>query len=159
MLVGVISDTHDHIGNIITALELFKEKNVELVVHCGDIVAPFCLDYFNSSGIDWIGVFGNNDGEIEILLKKSNNRLTKAPREENIGGRRVLVVHYHYFVDKLAGTGYYDLILYGHTHKPEISNVGGTLIVNPGEACGLLTGKATVAIVNLESMKAEILEI
>ena len=30
-MIGIISDTHDNVPNIIKAVELFKEKNVEFV--------------------------------------------------------------------------------------------------------------------------------
>ncbi|MGB9667569.1 MAG: metallophosphoesterase [Thermosulfidibacteraceae bacterium] len=160
MLIGVISDTHDHLDNIITAIEIFKEKRVELIIHLGDIVSPFCLDFFNNSGIEWMGIFGNNDGEIEILLKKSGGRLTKEPREEVVSGKLILMVHTAYsFVDNLAKIDYYDVILYGHTHRPVIKKIGKTLVVNPGEACGLLTKKATAAIVDLEKLEAELVEL
>ncbi len=160
MLIGVISDTHDHLDNIVSAISLFQERKVDLIIHLGDIVAPFCLDFFNNSGIEWMGIFGNNDGEIEILLKKSGGRLSKEPREEDIAGKKVLMVHTGYLVvENLARTGYYDLILYGHTHRPVIKKIGKTLIVNPGEACGLLTKKATVAIVDLDNLEATLVEI
>jgi predicted phosphodiesterase len=34
-----------------------------------------------------------------------------------------------------------------------------TLIVNPGEACGYLTGKSTVALLDTDKHKAEIIEL
>jgi len=36
MLIGIISDTHDNARNLLKAVELFNEKEVGLVIHCGD---------------------------------------------------------------------------------------------------------------------------
>ena len=41
MIIGLLSDTHDHIPNIRKAINRFKEENVELVLHAGDYVSPF----------------------------------------------------------------------------------------------------------------------
>ncbi|BAT72556.1 phosphodiesterase [Thermosulfidibacter takaii ABI70S6] len=159
MLLGILSDTHDHLDNVKKALELFKERNVDIVVHCGDIISPFCLDFLNQSGLEWLGVLGNNDGEVEILLKRADGRLSKEPKEIELEGKKILIKHYHHFVDEVARSGKYDLILYGHTHQVRVDKLGATLVVNPGECCGWLTKKPTVAIVNLEKMEAEIVEL
>ena len=159
MILGVISDTHDHLENVKKALDIFEKRRVSLIVHCGDIISPFCLDLFNLCKIPYLAVFGNNDGEIEILLKRAKDRLTKEPRIEEIYGKKVLIKHFHHFVDELALTGGFDLILCGHTHKVDIRKINNTLIVNPGEACGWITQKATVALVDLSSMEAEVIEL
>ena len=159
MLIGVLSDTHDHMDNTKKALELFKERGVSLVVHCGDIVAPFCLDLLNKSGLSWEGVLGNNDGEVEILIKKGEGRLSKEPKELELDGKRILVKHFHHFVEELAKSGRYHIILYGHTHQPRIEKINGTLVVNPGECCGWVTGRATIAIVDTERLEGKLLEL
>jgi len=41
MVIGIISDTHDHMDNIRKALKIFKEKNVKVILHAGDFVSPF----------------------------------------------------------------------------------------------------------------------
>ena len=53
----------------------------------------------------------------------------------------------------------YDVIIRGHTHESKVERNRNCLIINPGECCGYLSGKRTVAILNLESMKVEIHEI
>ena len=159
MVLGVMSDTHDHLDNVKKALTLFKDRNVDIVVHCGDIISPFCLDLLNKSTLEWLGGLGNNDGEVEILIKRADGRLSKEPKEIEIAQKKILIKHYHHFVDDIAKSGRYHLILYGHTHQVRIEKVGNVLIVNPGECCGWLTRKATVAIVDLESMEAEIVEL
>ena len=48
---------------------------------------------------------------------------------------------------------------FGHTHQPEIRKEGQTLIINPGECGGWLYGKSTVAICDLKSQTAEMVEL
>ncbi|NPA15802.1 MAG: metallophosphoesterase [Deferribacteres bacterium] len=159
MKVGVISDTHDHLDNVEKALSLFKREGASLIIHCGDIISPFCLELFNKSSIPYLGVLGNNDGEIEVLLNKAGDRLKKGPRIEDISGAKVLINHYHHFVDEIASSGKFDFIFYGHTHTAEIKRVGDTLVVNPGEACGWITRRPTVALVDLSLKEAELIEL
>jgi len=53
----------------------------------------------------------------------------------------------------------YRLVVYGHTHLPEVKRVGETLVVNPGECGGWLFGHCTVAIAHLDTLEAEIIEL
>jgi putative phosphoesterase len=53
----------------------------------------------------------------------------------------------------------FDVILYGHTHEVKIEHRFRSIIVNPGELCGYLTGKPTMAILDTETKKVEILNI
>ena len=51
------------------------------------------------------------------------------------------------------------LLIYGHTHKPDVKKVENALIVNPGETGGWTTGKSTVAIIDLGKMETRIVEL
>ena len=73
--------------------------------------------------------------------------------------RKIIVMHEHHIVDALADSGHYDLVIYGHTHKPDIRKVKNTLIVNPGEVSTWLYGTSTIAIADLEKMEAQIVEL
>lgn len=59
-------------------------------------------------------------------------------------------------LNALVKSGLYDVVVYGHTHKAVIERVGKTLVVNPGELCGCLTNRSTYAVLNLESLEAEL---
>jgi predicted phosphodiesterase len=48
------------------------------------------------------------------------------------------------------------VIVYGHTHRLDIHRQGKTLIINPGETGGWVTGKATVATLDPENLDVEI---
>ena len=68
----------------------------------------------------------------------------------------MLLVHYHFSVAAYAASGKYNVIVFGHTHKPAVQREGKTLLLNPGETGGWLTGKGTVALLDLERLEAEI---
>jgi len=68
-------------------------------------------------------------------------------------------LHEPYLLESVAQSGVYDFVFYGHTHEVDIRKVGNTLIVNPGESCGYLTGKATVVLLDPKTGSTELLEI
>ena len=159
MLLGVFSDTHDHLDNIGKAVELFNARGVDLVIHAGDVVSPFALDPLKALKAPWQGVFGNNEGEIPYLLEKAQGELQPPPLELELEGHKVLVKHFHHYVEELALSGRYSLIIYGHTHRSRVEKVGPAWVLNPGEACGWLTGRATVALVDVPSFNIELVEL
>ena len=165
-LLGVLSDSHDNLGNVERAAELFKSEGVEMVVHLGDIVSPFTLRLLAERlrGTRIVGVFGNNCGEKLGLLKVASKygvELGEPPRVLELGDRKLLLLHgfgtpqlTREIVDALAVSNRWDAVLYGHTHQVDVRVVNGTLILNPGEAAGYLSGEATVALLDLEGMRA-----
>ena len=61
-------------------------------------------------------------------------------------------------MDELSASHKADVIIYGHTHEIDIRK-GETLIINPGEGGGWLTGRATAVLLDLTTMDIEIEEI
>ena len=47
MKIGLISDTHDNIQKTQNAIMSFKDRNVEIVIHAGDIVSPETVEVFD----------------------------------------------------------------------------------------------------------------
>lgn len=160
MLVGILSDTHDNLTNLRRLLALFRERGVELVLHAGDFVSPFTAEPFKEAGLKVIGVFGNNDGDKLYLQERYRGvgELHPGPHEFELGGRRVLLMHEPRALEALVASGHYDLVIYGHTHRPEIRE-GRPLVINPGEAGGWLTGQASAALVDLSTLRVELLKL
>ena len=62
-------------------------------------------------------------------------------------------------IEELAKSQCYDVIIYGHNHRAEVKKVGKTLIINPGECGGWLTGKSTVAVLDLTDFDVRIINL
>jgi putative phosphoesterase len=139
MLLGVVSDTHDNQDVIAAAVELFAGE-VDAVIHCGDIVAPFSASQFNED-FDFYAVRGNNDGEwaLQDAVRPFGSYLGEMG-ELSLGGKRIAAYHgtSQPIVDALVDSGTYDYVFHGHTHArvhEEADN--GTVRINPG---GIGTG-------------------
>jgi hypothetical protein len=150
--LGIISDTHDNLPKIRLATEALNQRRVDLVVHAGDYIAPFSLVPLGGLNCDYVGVWGNNDGEKQGLAEKSGGRIKEPPLRLKLAGRDILVVH---DIQK-AGQIDCDILISGHTHKIDINRKGRLLMINPGECCGWLGGKATVAILDLRDLSVEV---
>ena len=154
MRIGVISDTHDNLPAIERAVSFFNTQKVSFVFHAGDYVAPFAVVRLASLSCGWRGVLGNNDGEKDGLIRVSENRITQGVLRVEVCGRKIAVVHDLHCVDlenEKAG-----IIVCGHTHKPQLLAGKARLVINPGEACGWVSGISTVAIVDLDALTATI---
>lgn len=162
MLVGIMSDTHDNLPAIEAAVQKLREKGVAVILHAGDIVAPFVVPILARSGAKVFAVFGNNDGEKAALRKrfKEIGELQGEVAVVDLGGKKAAVYHGSepVIADALTGCGQYDIVALGHSHTPLIEQRGRTLVVNPGECCGYLSGKRTVALVDTDTMKADLIE-
>lgn len=162
MKIGIITDSHDHQRHILRAVEIFNQQQVECVFHCGDIVSPFAAKPFAEVKARFFAVYGNNDGET-VGLKQTINAFggeIHSPCYKGMhDGKKIFMTHSPAFIDEIAMSGQYDLVLYGHTHKMDIRQVKASLVMNPGESIGWLTGKANVALVELETMEYQLLSL
>jgi hypothetical protein len=159
MLIGIMSDTHDNLIYVKKAIELFNKRGVSHVIHAGDYTSPFTLKLFKELTCQYTGIFGNNDGDKLLLLERAEGNIHYQPYIFTLHNRKIVVMHEHHIIDALADSGHYDLVIYGHTHKADIRKVRNTLVVNPGEAGTWLYGKSTVALVDLEKMEGDIVEL
>jgi len=155
----IISDSHDNIPNVVKFIEIAKERGVTHLFHLGDIVSPFLARYFLIDGIKFFGIFGNNDGEKLFLMEKFQKKLHNQPYEKEESGYRIFLMHEPYALTPAIKSQLYDFVFYGHTHKIDIRTEGRTLVINPGESCGYLTGKATAVILNPDDKMYEVIEI
>lgn len=127
MKVLVVSDTHGKNDLYFKLLEMHKPDRV---IHCGDIEgSEYALDIAAKCPVDMVS--GNNDFFSDL------------PKETEVRacGKKIWVTHGHrYYVsmgtsvimDEAASRGY-DIVCYGHTHRPGISyGNNGVIAVNPG---------------------------
>ena len=165
MLVGVISDTHDDYTAVRRLAEIFKHRGVEAVIHAGDWTSPFMMLKMRRifPEVPIYTVFGNNDGDRYMFAKRAADAKVEVLGEGallQIGGRRIGIYHgtAEVLVEAMARSGMFDVVIYGHTHKVDIRRVNGTLVLNPGEACGCATEKKTAAILDLKTLDVELVE-
>jgi putative phosphoesterase len=59
----------------------------------------------------------------------------------------------------LIDSGYFNAVVHGHSHNKSIERKGKTLAINPGELCGYLTGKSTLALLDTVKHEAKIIEL
>lgn len=161
MKIGIIADTHDNLPQIKKAVEIFNQEKVELVLHAGDFVSPFTCLEFKNLNCPLKGVFGNNDGDKIYLQEKFKGigELFPEPYKTNINHKNIIMLHLEKLIDDLAESQKYELIIYGHTHRTDLRKIGKTLIVNPGECGGWLSGKSTIALLDLENLEAKIINL
>jgi putative phosphoesterase len=161
MKAGIISDTHDNLEAARNAARLFLREGVEVIFHLGDVVSPIAISPFERKDVRLVAAFGNNDTDRDGLQLASKRAFGRGPRIVEAGGRKILMGHsFDELQKELAGArGRFDLVLFGHTHRPLVMRVGRALVLNPGEGGGHVSGRATCAVVDLETMEARILDI
>ena len=159
MLIGAISDSHDNLTQIEKAIRILNEKKVGMVLHAGDYIAGFVIPKFKQLNCPLIGVFGNNDGDHELLKKRFSETGNCTIRDRftqlTIEGYRIALLHGHEteLLNSIIDSGYFDAVIHGHSHNKGVERKGKTLVINPGELCGYLTGKSTIAL--LDTIKNE----
>lgn len=166
MLIGVISDTHDNAVNLIKAVELFNERNVDLVVHCGDWVSPFMPNFCKNLKARMISVFGNNERELQLFVEKFPKiEFHKTFAELELDNKKVFVYHGDSkpLLSSVVDSGKFDVVFSGHTHIPCDEMKGKTLHLNPGSICGIRGSEVgimpTVAIYNTKKNTADVIEL
>jgi putative phosphoesterase len=141
MVIAVLSDAHDNIWSLARALQQVQAAGAELLIFCGDFCAPFTLTQIGEGFAGPVhGVLGNNDGDPRLLLLNAqavgNVTLHGQYAELTLAGRRVAVNHYPEIARRVAESGQFDLVCYGHNHLAKVEQVGVTVLANPGEIMG-----------------------
>ncbi|RZH68709.1 YfcE family phosphodiesterase [Natrinema altunense] len=156
MDIGIVSDTHDNVAAVERATEVFAADGVEVVIHCGDFVAPLMVDYFE--GFELHGVLGNHDGDVANIQAAfdrlgGESRLHGRFAHLEFDGLSFAVLHGESLeeVEAIAAAETYDFVCYGHHHERELSETGRTTVLNPGAHVLASEADRTVAIVDTRS--------
>lgn len=147
MRVAVFSDSHDQIKHLEAALVAANHAGATVLLHCGDFCAPFMLDRLGRNfGGPIHAVFGNNDGDGRLLQtiagKYPQITLHGIYAEIDAAGRKVAMIHYPEPARRIAQSGQFDLVVYGHNHQKQVEEIAkatGTpaILANPGELLGM----------------------
>jgi putative phosphoesterase len=127
----LISDTHVPVRARSLPAQVWHEvERADVVLHAGDWVDVRLLDELEQRARRLLGVVGNNDGP---ALRA---RLPEVARA-TIGGVRIAVVHEtgakqgreRRALERFPDT---DLLVFGHSHIPWDTSLGGLRLLNPG---------------------------
>jgi len=158
MLVGILSDTHDRLTTLQKALEIFRQRKVDTVIHAGDIISPFAARRLKDGiAVPLHIIYGNNDGDRRALAQVLP-QIKDGPIFVDLAGKRALVHHALEWC-KPQDIAKVDIVVTGHSHELKVQEHAGKLYINPGECCGWLTGSCTAVLLDTETMKTEILDL
>lgn len=159
-MIGIISDTHDNVLNIRKAVKVFQEKNVDFVIHLGDIISPTSTAFFKGVKVKFIK--GNCDGDLEMIKKKAEeigSEFLGNSVELAIKGRKLVGVHGDnaLILNKLINSGKYAYVLHGHTHIKRDEVIGNTRVINPG--AHYWGAEDTIALLDVGANKLEFIKL
>ena len=161
MRVGIFADAHDHLVNIRRVVRMFNEHRCACVLFAGDLVSTFAVPPLRKLNCPFFGCYGDNEGNRPGLQAGMRivGPLRDAPALYTLSdGTRVVLVHME---RQLRGfEDPFDVAVCGHTHKPRLARDElGRLWINPGETSGWTFGRPTVALLETETMQAEIVPV
>jgi putative phosphoesterase len=135
MQIAVLSDTHSRYATVEKALALLQGRNVNVVLHCGDIEDSETVWLFQ--GFTAHFVFGNCDTErhaIRQAVHGIGETVYDGYGYLELEGVKIAFTHGddRRLLDELEASGAFDFLFYGHTHRAEEHRAGPTRVVNPG---------------------------
>lgn len=139
MKFAIVSDTHDNMANFNKVIYFCNVQKVTTMLHCGDICNQETINEAvkNFKGKIYF-VRGNGDFNLDSIPEKT---------EIELDNKKIGIVHYPDIAKSMAESGKYDLVFYGHTHRPWEEKIlvppkpngeggGHCRLVNPGEVAG-----------------------
>jgi len=161
MKIAIIADTHGNLANVKKATNLIKKEKIKIIIHCGDIFTSDVVKEILKSfkGKIYI-IFSSADADFASIPEDSFKNFPRIKIYEEFGtikisGKKIAFCHFPETAKKLVATKKYDLVFYGHTHKPWEEKIGRTRLINPGELAGMFY-KPTFAIYDTKTDKLEL---
>ncbi len=147
MKFAIVSDTHDNLPNLNKVIDFLNKENINVVLHCGDISNQETINEASK----------NFKGEIKLVRGNADFSLQKLAESMklDLGGKKIAFVHFPQIAKQLAESKKFDLVFYGHTHRPWEEKIGNCRLVNPGEVAGQRY-KPTFALYDTDTDKLEL---
>jgi putative phosphoesterase len=124
MLVGLIADTH----GLVRPEAVAALTGVDLILHGGDVGGPAVL--LALAAIAPVHAVGGNTDSPQDHLPPSI--------DTTLEGVRIHVSHGHELgsptPEALVARYAAEVIVYGHTHRRQLTEIGTTIVINPGAA-------------------------
>ena len=120
--VGIISDTH----GLLRPEAMRELGGVDSILHAGDIGDPAILDRLRE-----IAPVTAIRGNVDV-----SGVCAKLPPTEavELGGCLFYLVHALQDIDISPAAAGVKVVVYGHSHKPELKDCDGIVYLNPGSA-------------------------
>ena len=162
MYLGIVSDTHGHVGNTRAAVQMLESLGVEKVLHCGDIGSDSIVPLFAKWPTHF--VLGNVDSEgrakqLQQVIQQAGQNYHGRFGSLELGGVKVGFLHGddERLLDQTISAGLHDMVCHGHTHVPRQEKIGKTFVLNPGAL--FRANRHTIALVELPSLRTEIIAV
>lgn len=135
MLLGILSDSHGQVRRVAAAMEIFADRGVDMVIHCGDVGGIETFDPMVGRNLRF--VWGNTDvptpGLLAYLDTVGLSPPQTTPLELVLEERRIQVFHGHEpGFQKALDARQADYLFHGHTHVARDERCGATRVINPG---------------------------
>ncbi len=163
----ILSDTHDNLESLRKIKRLVVNLDITSIIHLGDYTSPFTLaELLDISSVEFVGILGNNDGDKSKLKELGGGKINEQPLELRIGDYSAIA--FHGFKDvkltkriiyAIVKSGYYNIVLYGHTHEHDLRLSSNVLVMNPGTLAGYLSNYKSYGIIDLRLGIAEVREL
>ena len=161
----MLGDTHVHPPHFKKAVKVLNREAADRYLHIGDFISPFVIPVLATLAGEVSGAYENNDGDHDLLRQRcretGNVSIAGTFSEFHADGVRIALLHGHEgaILDVIVESGLYDVVVYGHSHRAGIAEKGPTLVINPGEVCGYLTGSSTCVMYDTERREGWIIQI
>jgi putative phosphoesterase len=160
MLIGLISDTHvnDRVEEI-PELVFKTFKDVDLIIHAGDITSQDVLDKLNKIA-PVTAIQGNMDGVYGLKLPKTEII--------TVGDLKIGIAHGEVYPRGDEQQLYYlalelgaDILITGHSHQSSIKKIKGILLLNPGSPTVPVLADPTVMLLDIinEEINIEVVKL
>jgi len=162
--IGIVSDSHGKGDNLIKAVK--KMGHVDMIFHLGDFIIDVGYIKKVYSG-NIYSIMGNCD---RMLSKMGINKEAARELLIDIEDKKIFATHGHehnvkhdlislYYRGKEVNA---DIVLFGHTHYPQIIQEEDMILINPGSTTNPRRGlQPTFGIIEITdgNIKPEIIEI
>ena len=134
MRIAVISDTHDRTSSVQAAVAIMAERDVKLIVHCGDICSGDTVRLFPAHTHFVFGNCDHDHAEIEHATADIGATLHGAWGHLEIAGKSLAFTHGddRERLSELELADAFDFLFHGHTHIAREHRTGKTRVINPG---------------------------
>jgi putative phosphoesterase len=136
MQIAVLSDTHGRYHTVEKALQILQGRNVNFVIHCGDIDDADTVWLFH--GFTAHFVYGNCDATESVAIQQAvygiGGELHRPFGRLELEGVKIAFLHGDdaRLMRQVEQSGEFDFLFYGHTHHAREHRTGPTRVINPG---------------------------